>query len=74
MKRIRTWWDITLFPRVLSPWFRGFSGLRPGEPDVIHFEGATAAELEQAFRDNIDCYLAYCARRGRRPTSRTAAT
>jgi predicted HicB family RNase H-like nuclease len=39
------------------------SGLR----DVITFEGATFAEVEQAFRDSIDDYLAFCAQRGEPP-------
>lgn len=32
--------------------------------DVITFEGATFAEVEQAFRDSVDDYLAFCAQRG----------
>jgi predicted HicB family RNase H-like nuclease len=44
-----------------------FSGTVAGLRDVIHFEGATAEELEQAFRDSIDCYLDLCAERGERP-------
>ncbi|MGH6897956.1 MAG: type II toxin-antitoxin system HicB family antitoxin [Geminicoccaceae bacterium] len=44
-----------------------FSGIVAGLRDVIHFEGATAAELEQAFRDSIDAYLDFCARRGETP-------
>jgi predicted HicB family RNase H-like nuclease len=43
------------------------SGAVPGLRDVIHFEGATAAELAQAFRDSIDAYLAVCAERGKDP-------
>jgi predicted HicB family RNase H-like nuclease len=44
-----------------------FSGTVAGLRDVIHFEGATAAELAQAFRDSIDAYLALCAERGQPP-------
>jgi predicted HicB family RNase H-like nuclease len=44
-----------------------FSGTVAGLRDVIHFEGATAEELEQAFRDSIDAYLDFCARRGEMP-------
>jgi predicted HicB family RNase H-like nuclease len=44
-----------------------FSGIVAGLRDVIHFEGTTAAELEQAFRDSIDCYLEHCAERGEPP-------
>jgi predicted HicB family RNase H-like nuclease len=39
------------------------AGLR----DVITFEGKTFAEVEQAFRDSIDDYLAVCAERGEQP-------
>ena len=44
-----------------------FSGTVAGLRDVIHFEGTTAAELEQAFCDSIDCYLEHCAKRGEPP-------
>jgi predicted HicB family RNase H-like nuclease len=44
--------DGVLFGRVV--------GLR----DVITFEGTIFAEVEQAFRDSIDDYLAFCAERG----------
>jgi predicted HicB family RNase H-like nuclease len=44
-----------------------FSGTVAGLHDVIHFEGTTAEELEQAFRDSIDAYLGFCARRGEIP-------
>lgn len=43
------------------------SGTVAGLRDVIHFEGATAAELAQAFRDSIDAYLDLCAERGQQP-------
>ncbi len=39
------------------------SGLR----DVVTFEGRTFEEVEQAFRDNIDEYLAFCAACGEQP-------
>jgi len=35
--------------------------------DVITFQGSTVDELEQAFRDSIDEYLAFCAERGEEP-------
>jgi|TARA_R110002012_G_scaffold29696_1_gene91239 predicted HicB family RNase H-like nuclease len=35
--------------------------------DGIHFEGASAEEFEQAFRDSVDDYLAWCAEDGREP-------
>jgi predicted HicB family RNase H-like nuclease len=34
---------------------------------VITFEGATFAEVEEAFRDSIDDYLGFCAQRGEPP-------
>jgi predicted HicB family RNase H-like nuclease len=40
-----------------------FAGLR----DVVTFEGAMFAEVEQAFRDSVDDYLACCAERGDPP-------
>lgn len=43
--------------------FGRVSGLR----DVITFEGGTFAEIEQAFRDSIDDYLAFCAERDEAP-------
>jgi predicted HicB family RNase H-like nuclease len=39
------------------------AGLR----DIVTFEGATFAEVEQAFRDSVDDYLAFCAERGEPP-------
>jgi predicted HicB family RNase H-like nuclease len=44
-----------------------FSGTVAGLRDVILFEGTTAEELEQAFRDSIDAYRDFCARRGEMP-------
>lgn len=44
-----------------------FVGRVAGLRDVITFEGATFAEVEQAFRDSIDDYLAFCAERGEAP-------
>lgn len=35
--------------------------------DVITFEGETVKEAEQAFRDSVDDYLAFCAKLGRAP-------
>lgn len=40
-----------------------FVGRVIGLRDVITFEGASFAEVEQAFRDSIDDYLAFCAER-----------
>ncbi len=47
--------DGTFFGRV--------SGLR----DVVTFEGDTFADVEQAFRDSVDDYLAFCVARGEAP-------
>src|SRR6266481_8325655 len=44
-----------------------FAGRVSGLRGVITFEGATFAEIEQAFRDSIDDYLAFCAARGEPP-------
>jgi predicted HicB family RNase H-like nuclease len=44
-----------------------FTGRVVGLRDVITFEGSTFAEVEQAFRDSIDDYLAFCAERGEQP-------
>ena len=41
-----------------------FLGRVAGLRDVITFEGTTFAEVERAFRDSIDDYLAFCAQRG----------
>lgn len=35
--------------------------------DVITFQGASAAELKQAFADSVEDYLAFCAERGEEP-------
>jgi predicted HicB family RNase H-like nuclease len=35
--------------------------------DVITFQGTTAQEIKQAFRDSVDDYLAFCAERGEEP-------
>ena len=43
--------------------FGRVAGLR----DVITFEGSTFAEVEQAFHESIDDYLAFCAERGEPP-------
>ncbi len=34
---------------------------------VITFQGTTVDELEQAFRDSIDDYIAWCAKRNKEP-------
>ncbi len=35
--------------------------------DVITFEGTTVEEVQQAFRESVDDYLAFCAQRGESP-------
>ncbi len=35
--------------------------------DVITFQGTSVAELQAAFRDSVDDYLAYCLKRGEAP-------
>jgi len=42
-------------------------GTVAGLRDIVHFEGATAAELAQAFRDSIDTYLDVCREHGQTP-------
>ena len=44
-----------------------FVGEVAGLRDVITFEGESFVEVEQAFRDSIDDYLAFCAERGEAP-------
>ena len=46
-----------------------FFGRVAGLRDVVTFEGSTYAEVEQAFRDSIDDYLAFCAEASDRPFS-----
>ena len=47
------------------------AGLFHGEvldlKDVITFQGKSVEELEHAFRDSIDEYLAFCQERGKEP-------
>ncbi len=35
--------------------------------DVVTFEGTTVDELKQAFRDSVDDYIEFCAKRGEDP-------
>ena len=44
-----------------------FAGRVAGLRDVVTFEGETFSDVEQAFRDSIDDYLAFCAERGESP-------
>ena len=44
-----------------------FHGEVVGTRDVITFQGQSIEELRMAFRDSIQAYLDFCARRGREP-------
>src|SRR5260370_8179490 len=44
-----------------------FHGDVLGLKDVITFQGTTVKELEQAFKDSINDYLAWCKERGEEP-------
>lgn len=46
---------------------RIFHGEVIGLKDVITFQGTTVQELEAAFKDSIDDYLAWCKQRGEAP-------
>lgn len=51
-----------------------FHGEVAGIADVVTFEGATAAELAQAFRESVDDYLDYCRERQEAANRPDAAT
>ena len=44
-----------------------FHGEVLGIKDVVTFQGTTVDEIEQAFEDSVDDYLAFCAGRGEEP-------
>lgn len=44
-----------------------FHGEVVGTRDVITFQGESVKELQQAFHDSVDDYLAFCAARGESP-------
>lgn len=44
-----------------------FHGEVTGTRDVITFEGKSVAELNKAFGDSINDYLAFCKERGKEP-------
>ena len=44
-----------------------FHGEVLGLRDVITFQGRTVDEVKRAFRDSVDDYLEYCAKRGEAP-------
>lgn len=44
-----------------------FTGRVTGLRDVVTFEGETFSDVERAFHDSVDDYLAFCAERGEAP-------
>jgi len=44
-----------------------FHGNVVGLKDIITFQGTSVKELEAAFKDSIDDYLAWCKERGEKP-------
>jgi predicted HicB family RNase H-like nuclease len=44
-----------------------FHGEAIGLRDVITFQGRTVNEVKGAFRESVDDYLAFCAKRGEEP-------
>ncbi len=46
---------------------RLFHGRVIGLKDVITFQGKTADEINQAFKDSVDDYLAWCKELGEKP-------
>ena len=44
-----------------------FHGDVLGIKDVVTFQGTTVDEIEQAFKDSVDDYLAFCKERGEEP-------
>lgn len=44
-----------------------FHGEVVGLKDIITFQGKSVEELEEAFHDSIDDYLAWCKERGEKP-------
>lgn len=44
-----------------------FHGDVLGIKDIVTFQGTTVDEIEQAFKDSVDDYLAFCKERGEEP-------
>ncbi len=44
-----------------------FHGQVIGLKDIITFQGTSVKEIEKAFKDSIDDYLAWCKERGEKP-------
>lgn len=51
-----------------------FHGEVIGLKDMITFQGRTADEIEQAFKDSIDVYLEWCKERGEKPDKTFSGT
>jgi predicted HicB family RNase H-like nuclease len=51
-----------------------FHGEVVGLRDIITFQGKSVEELEQAFKDSIDDYLAWCKERGEKPEKTFSGT
>ena len=44
-----------------------FHGQVIGLKDIITFQGTSVKEIEKAFKDSVDDYLAWCKERGEKP-------
>ena len=51
-----------------------FHGEVVGLRDIITFQGKSVDDLEQAFKDSIDDYLAWCKERGEKPEKTFSGT
>lgn len=51
-----------------------FHGEVVGLKDMVTFQGKTVEELEQAFKDSIDDYLAWCKKRREKPEKTFSGT
>lgn len=51
-----------------------FHGEIAGLKDVITFQGKSVEELERAFRDSVEDYLAWCCERGETPEKTFSGT
>lgn len=51
-----------------------FHGEVVGLRDIITFQGKSVEELEQAFKDSVDDYLAWCKGRGEKPEKTFSGT
>lgn len=51
-----------------------FHGEVVGLRDIITFQGTSVDELEQAFKDSVEDYLAWCRERGEKPEKTFSGT